>query len=80
MTSGPTAGEMTMSTNVCSSVPGQHVTKMILTPLRRARVRAPRTNWVIPLARYPDEHVLARRMQARDGSRTVLEVVLDPRL
>ena len=53
MTSGPTAGAIVRSTNVCSSVRGSHVTKMILDPARRARVSAPSTNCVIPLADTP---------------------------
>ena len=53
MTSGPTSGAMITSTNVWSSLPGQHVTKTIFTFDRRARVSAPRTNWVMPLADIP---------------------------
>ena len=71
MTSGPTAGEMTMSTKVCSSVPGQQVRKTILTPFRRARVSAPRTNCVIPLAEMPTSTSLrvgCRRATARAPS------------
>ena len=71
MTSGPTAGEMTMSTKVCNSVPGQQVRNTILTPLRRARVSAPRTNCVIPLAEMPTSTSLrvgCRRATARAPS------------
>ncbi len=53
ITSGPTAGAIVRSTKVCSSVPGKQVTKMILAPACRARVRPPRTNGVIPLADTP---------------------------
>ena len=53
ITSGPTAGAMVRSTNVCSSVRGSQVTKMIFEPARRARVSAPRTNCVMPLADTP---------------------------
>src|SRR5256885_8951239 len=35
ITSGPTAGAMVRSTNVCSSVRGSQVTKMIFEPARR---------------------------------------------
>ena len=53
ITSGPTAGAIVRSTNVCSSVLGSQVTKMIFDRARRARVSAPRTNGVIPLAETP---------------------------
>ena len=53
MTSGPTAGAIVRSTKVCSSVRGSQVTKMIFEPARRARVSAPRTNCVMPLADTP---------------------------
>ena len=53
MTSAPTAGAIVRSTNVWSSVPGSQVTKMMRAPALRARVRAPRTNCVIPLAETP---------------------------
>ncbi len=53
ITSGPTAGAMIKSTKVCSSVRGSQVTKMIFEPARRARVSAPRTNCVMPLADTP---------------------------
>jgi hypothetical protein len=53
MISGPTAGAMIRSTKFCSSEPGQQVTKMILAPAFRARVRPPRTNGVMPLAETP---------------------------
>jgi len=53
ITSAPTAGEIVRSTNVCSSVCGSQVTKMIRAPARRARVSAPRTNCVMPLADTP---------------------------
>ncbi len=53
ITSGPTAGAIVRSTKVCSSVRGSQVTKMIFEPARRARVSAPRTNCVIPLAETP---------------------------
>ena len=53
ITSGPTAGAIVRSTNVCSSVRGSQVTKMIFDPARRARVSAPRTNCVMPLADTP---------------------------
>jgi hypothetical protein len=44
---------MVRSTKVCSSVRGSQVTKMIFEPARRARVSAPSTNCVIPLAETP---------------------------
>jgi hypothetical protein len=53
MISGPTAGAICRSTKFCSSEPGQHVTKMIRARALRARVSAPRTNGVIPLAETP---------------------------
>ena len=53
MTSGPTAGAIVRSTNVWSSVLGSQVTKMILDAAQRARVSAPRTNGVMPLADTP---------------------------
>src|ERR1041385_9305268 len=53
ITSGPTAGAIVRSTKVCSSVRGSQVTKIIFEPARRARVSAPRTNGVIPLADTP---------------------------
>src|SRR5205809_479248 len=53
ITSGPTPGAIVRSTKVCSSVRGSHVTKMIFDCARRARVSAPRTNCVIPLADTP---------------------------
>ena len=53
ITSGPTAGAIVRSTKVCSSVRGSQVTKMIFEPARRARVSAPRTNCVMPLAETP---------------------------
>jgi hypothetical protein len=53
ITSGPTAGAMVRSTNVCSSVRGSQVTKMIFEPALRALVNAPRTNCVMPLADTP---------------------------
>ena len=45
--------EIVRSTNVCSSVAGSQVTKIIRAPARRARVSAPRTNCVMPLAETP---------------------------
>ena len=53
------------STNVCSSLPGQHVTNTIFTPTRRARVNAPRTNWVMPLAEMPTRTSLLDRRSRR---------------
>ena len=53
MISAPTPGAMVRSTNVCSSVPGSQVTKIMRDPALRARVSAPRTNRVIPLADTP---------------------------
>ncbi len=53
ITSGPTAGAIVRSTKVCSSVRGSQVTNTIFEPARRARVSAPRTNCVIPLADTP---------------------------
>ena len=53
ITSGPTAGAIVRSTKVCSSVRGSQVTKMIFEPALRARVSAPRTNCVMPLADTP---------------------------
>ena len=52
-TSGPTPGAMMRSTKFWRSAPGQQVTKMIRRPLLRARVRAPRTKGVSPLADTP---------------------------
>jgi hypothetical protein len=52
-TSGPTPGAMTRSTKFCKSAPGQQVTKMMRSPLLRARVSPPRTNGVRPLAETP---------------------------
>ena len=46
-------GAIVTSTNVCSSVRGSQVTKMIFDAALRARVNAPRTNGVIPLADTP---------------------------
>ena len=71
MTSGPTAGAMTTSTKVCSSVPGQQVMNTTLAPPRRARVSAPRTKRVIPLAETPistSRRVGRRRATARPPS------------
>jgi len=67
MTSGPTAGAMVTSTNVCSSVCGSQVTKMIFEPALRALVRAPRTNCVMPLADTP------MTTSFRDGLRRAIE-------
>ena len=53
ITSGPTAGAMVRSTNVCSSVLGSQVTKMIFEAALRARVKPPLTYGVIPLADTP---------------------------
>ena len=52
-TSGPTLGAMIRSTKFWRSAPGQQVTKMMRRPLLRARVSAPRTNGVRPLAETP---------------------------
>jgi hypothetical protein len=71
ITSAPTAGEMVMSTNVCSSVAGSQVTKMMRDPALRAPVNAPRTNWVMPLADTPMTTSLlvgAKRVMARTPS------------
>ena len=64
MTSAPTAGAMVRSTNVCSSVRGSQVTKMMRAPALRARVSAPRTNCVMPLADTPIDDVLLGRVAA----------------
>ena len=77
MTSGPTAGAMIRSTKFCSSVPGQHVTKMMRAPFLRAPVSAPRTNCVMPLAETPMIDVALGDAQPRDAARAFLEVVLD---
>ncbi len=71
ITSGPTAGAIVRSTNVCSSVFGSHVTKRIFAPAFRARVSAPRTNCVMPLAETPTTtsfFVGRRRLTARAPS------------
>ena len=77
MTSGPTAGAMIRSTKFCSSVPGQHVTKMMRAPFLRAPVSAPRTNCVMPLAETPMTTSRLDDAQARDAARAFFEVVLD---
>ena len=53
ITSAPTPGAIVRSTNVCSSLSGSQVTKTVRAPALRARVSAPRTNWVMPLADTP---------------------------
>ena len=77
MTSGPTAGAIVRSTNVCNSVRGSQVTKMIFEPARRARVSAPRTNCVMPLADTPMTTSFFDRPQAVHRPRAFLVVVLD---
>ena len=77
MTSGPTAGAIVRSTNVCSSVRGSQVTKMIFEPARRARVSAPRTNGVMPLADTPMTTSFLVGLQAVDRARAFFVVVLD---
>ena len=64
MTSAPTPGAIVRSTNVCSSVPGSQVTKMMRAPALRARVSAPRTNCVMPLADTPMTTSFLRRVAA----------------
>ena len=78
MISGPTAGAICRSTKFCSSEPGQHVTKMIFAPALRARVSAPRTNGVMPLAETPmTTSFLPSRSRAILRA-PFLVVVLDP--
>ena len=71
MTSAPTPGAIVRSTNVCSSVAGSQVTKMMRAPTLRAPVSAPRTNCVMPLADTPittSRRVGASRVKARKPS------------
>ena len=77
MTSGPTAGAIVRSTKVCSSVRGSQVTKMIFEPARRARVSAPRTNCVMPLADTPMTTSFFVGRRRLIDARAFLVVVLD---
>ena len=77
MTSGPTAGAIVRSTNVCSSVRGSQVTKMIFAPgLARARQRAAH-ELRHAAGRHADDDVLLGRPQPADRARAFLVVVLD---
>ena len=77
ITSAPTPGAIVRSTNVCSSVPGSQVTKMIRAPaLPRARERAAH-ELRHAAGRDADDDVLLGRPQARDRPRAFLVVVLD---
>ncbi len=56
---------------------GSHVTKMIFEPARRARVSAPRTNCVMPLADTPITTSFLVGRKPVDRPRAFLVVVLD---
>ena len=76
MTSGPTAGAIVRSTNVCSSVRGSHVTKMIFAlGLARARQAAAHVRRHAA-GRHADDDVLLRRLEPLDRARAVLVAVL----
>ena len=77
MTSAPTPGAIVRSTNVCSSVAGSQVTKMMRAPAWRARVSAPRTNCVMPLADTPMTMSFFVGSQAGDRAGALLVVVFD---
>ncbi len=77
MTSAPTPGAIVRSTNVCNSVPGSHVTKMIRVPTLRAIVSAPRTNCVIPLAETPMTMSFLRGRRRETARAPSFVVILD---
>ena len=77
MTSGPTAGAIVRSTNVCSSVRGSQVTKMIFEPGAPRPGQRAAHELRHAARRHADDHVLLGRPQPVDDARAFLVVVLD---